>query len=453
MIKVFGDGLDAVITVNLLLKSGHKVSHHSGLEKFGGHFRGSQNCGGNFDTGMVLLEPDFMPKENFDLTNYKGEFGRNSRVFLKDVFDWLESQVGNFINQKVTTLLPSNQEIADYFIGDSLEFLTTLDNRQKVELEARITSLVENSSIAGELHPANKITSQIAADTALSNLLEQFYGKEIYQKYFQGFLQKITGYSQSVISARDNRRIWMPNFYPESILFALTQDIKYCDYELKPLRFLRPEKGQIADFVLRLQDENSKNENYQIVKIGMLPPEYSLEESDSYFFVNIGDFAKGEGHDFQFARDFIKQLENPVHTVSHVIDVTHFCVSKCDPKTVFVAEASNQIIRYSYYSGQSQNAVSIESTPGKVEPKTLSLELIARDGLNAICDGHSRQVPLRIRRTEFTLEDWDEFTNLVKLKYPNLNDTFFLIHPEANTFNDNLLRGLTAFRKREFRAS
>ena len=70
-----------------------------------------------------------------------------------------------------------------------------------------------------------------------------------------------------------------------------------------------------------------------------------------------------------------------------------------------------------------------------------------------MCDGHSRQVPLRIRKTEFTLEDWEEFTNIVKVSYPNLNDTFFLIHPEANTFNDNLLRGLAAFRKRELRAS
>ena len=453
MIKVFGDGLDAVITINLLLKSGEKVSHYSKLDKFGGHFQGSQNCGGNYDLGMVLLEPDYVPTETNELTNYNGEFGRNSRVFLKNVFEWLEGQVGSLITQKVTTLLPSNQEVADYFIGDSLEFLSTLDKRQKVELADRLTSLVENYSIRGELHPVNKTTSQLAADTALTDLLEKFYGKEIYQKYFQGFLQKVTGNLQPAISARDNRRIWMPNFYPESILFSLNQELKYSNYELKPLRFLRPEKGQIADFVFRLQDENSRNGNYEVVKINTSPLQYSLREEDSYYFVNIADFAKSKNHDYNFTEKFMEQIENQVHTVSNLIDITHFCLLSCDPKTVFVAEESDQVFRYSYYSGKSQNSVSIESTPGKVEPKTLALDLIARDGLNAMCDGHSRQVPLRIRKTEFTLEDWEEFTNIVKVSYPNLNDTFFLIHPEANTFNDNLLRGLAAFRKRELRAS
>lgn len=453
MIKVFGDGLDAVITINLLLKSGHEVSHYSKVDKFGGHFRGSQNCGGNFDLGMVLLEPDFIPTASVDLSDYKGEFGRHSRVFLKDVFEWLEGQVGNLIEQKVKTLLAPNQEIADYFIGDSLEFLNTLDNRQKVELEARIIPLVEISSDRSELHPAKKITSQFAADTPLTDLLEEFYGEEIYQKYFQGFVLKVTGASQPAISARDNRRIWLPNYYPESILFALTQDLKYSNYELKPLRFLRPEEGQIADFVLRLQDENNRNKSYQLVKIDKLPSESDLKESNSYYFLNISDFAKSDKHGFQFAKNYTKQIENPVHTVSNSINITHFCVARCDPKTVFVAEETNEIIRYSYYSGQSGSAVSIESIPGKVEPKTLSLQLMARDGLTAVCDGHSHQVPLRIRRTEFTLEEWNEFINLVGVEYPTLNKTFFLVHPEANTFNDNLLRGLAAFRKREFRAS
>lgn len=453
MIKVFGDGLDALLTINLLLNSGHKVKHYSSNDKFGGHFRGIKTCGGNFDAGMVLLEPDFIPGAAKDLDEYEGEFGRNSRVYLEQVFNWLEIQMGGLINHNVRALLPSLQEVPDYFIGDSLEFLSSLDLDQRSRLQDRITSLLKDNFLTSHLHPSSKTTSELAAKTPLIKLLLQVYGEEIYETYFKGFLEKVTGVSLPLISSRDNRRVWMPNYYPESILFALDRNPKYLNFELDSLRFLRPGKGQIADFVFKLQDENESNVNYQLNNLQLGEFEFDLANQDSLYFINISDFHKYNFVDFNFTKELAKRNKSDNRFVLNSIDITHFCVSKCTAKTVFVTEASNQVVRYSFYSSSQQSAVSVESISGDLEPKQLAQQLLTANDLEAICDGYSIQLPLRIQETDFSIYEWYCFLDQFKSRYPSLNQNIFLIHPEANNFNDNLLRGLAAFRKREISES
>jgi hypothetical protein len=447
MIKLFGDGLDALVAINLLLKSGSQVTHYSQSDKFGGHFRGIDTCGGKFDFGLMLLEPDFVPGVSKEFEKYEGEFGRNSRAYLGQVFGWLENQLGNLINHEVFTLLPSNEMVNDYFIGDSLDFLNTLNLRQRNELEERLISLLENSHDQRNLHPAYKLTSEIASKTPLSALLAKVYGSEIYEIYFAGFFEKVTGDGLTFVSARDHRKVWMPNFYPESILFALNQDPENIDYELKQLRFLRPEQGEVADFVQNLQLENEKHINYRRVKIKFEEFKFDFSASDSVYFIQLNDLAKNNWFESQYNALFVKN--KVISSNFQSIHITHFCLTECKSRTVFVADKCSQVIRYSYYSHPKGGAISVESIAGDLDPKILALQLLAADNLRATCNGHSQTVSVKISETNFTMEDWLNFSNTFKSKHPKLNQSIFLIHPDANNFNDNLLRGLVAFRMRE----
>ena len=447
MINLFGDGLDALIAINLLLKSGSQVTHYSQSDKFGGHFRGIDTCGGKFDFGLMLLEPDFVPGTAKEFEKYEGEFGRSSRVYLEQVFGWLENQLGKLINHEVLTSLHSGELVNDYFIGDSLEFLNTLNLRQRNELEQRLVSLLNDLQNQRNLHPASKLTSELASKTPLNELLIRVYGSEIYEIYFAGFFEKVTGNGLTFASARDHRKIWMPNFYPESILFALNQDPENKDYELKPLRFLRPAQGEIADFVQVLQLENENHINYQRVKIKFEEIKFDFSATDSVYFIHLNDLAKNNWFKSQYNSLFAKNKVIPSNF--QPIDVTHFCLNECKSRTVFVADKLSQVIRYSYYSHPKGGAISVESISGDLDPKILALQLIAADNLKATCNGHTQTVPVKISETSFSMEDWSNFSKTFKSKYPKLNQSIFLIHPEANNFNDNLLRGLVAFRMRE----
>lgn len=453
MIKVFGDGLDALVAINLLLKSGQHVVHYSNSERPGGHFGGTDSCGGKFDLGMVLLEPDFIVGQSRDIEEYEGQFGRASRVFLGDVFTWLSSQVGGFIEHSVLTRLDTDELLPDYFIADSLDFLMTLDGKSQSELKARLVSRIEHAPWGHQGHPSEKLTSKVAAKTLLSDLLQQVFGTELYERLFDGFLSKVSSCTRPLISARDNRRVWMPNYYPESLLFRLTQDQMYADFELHPLKFLRPAHFQIADFINELHSENLKHENFRLEKESMLREVHNYSRPDEIYFVSLADFAMYDTKSIDFGALTSKLDKKADFVVSNTINLTHFCVSDCESKTVFVPEKSNQIIRYSCYASSKGNSVSIETTSGLHDSKALSLNLLDKGGLRPVCQGFSREVPLRLRETEFSIKEWESFTLIVKEKYETMNRSFFLIHPEANTFNDSLVRGLAAFRKRDLNGS
>lgn len=453
MIKVFGDGLDALVAINLLLKSGQQVVHFSNTERPGGHFGGTDSCGGKFDLGMVLLEPDFIAGQSRPIEDYEGEFGRASRVFLENVFSWLSSQVGGFVDHSVMTRLNSDELVPDYFIADNLDFLKTLNDKSRSELKSRLVSRIEQAPRGHLGHPSEKLTSKIASDTLLSDLLQQVFGAELYERLFEGFLGKISGDTRPLISSRDNRRVWMPNYYPESLLFSLTHDQMYAGFELQPLKFLRPAHFQIADFINKLHGENLKHENFQSEKASGSGQDHNYSRPDEIYFVSLGDFKAQESESFEIRELTSKLGKKADFIVSNTINLTHFCVSDCESKTVFVPEKGDHIMRYSYYASSERNSVSIESTSGLHDSKALSLNLLDKDGLRPVCQGISKEVPLRLRETEFSIKEWENLTLAVKEKYESLNRSFFLIHPEANSFNDNLLRGLAAIRKRELNAS
>jgi hypothetical protein len=322
-----------------------------------------------------------------------------------------------------------------------------LNLRQRNELEHRLVSLLDDSRNQRNLHPENKLTSDLASKTPLNELLVRVYGSEIYEIYFAGFFEKVTGKGATFVSARDHRKIWMPNFYPESILFALNQDPVNKDYELKPLRFLRPEQGEVAGYLQNLQLENKNHINYRRVKIKFEEFEFDFSARDSVYFIHLNDLAKNNWFESQYNALFARG--KAISSNFQSIDVTHFCLNECKSRTVFVANKFSQVMRYSYYSHHRGGAISVESISGDLDPKILSLQLLAADDFKATCDGHTQTVPVKISETNFSMEDWSNFSNTFKSKYPQLNQSIFLIHPEANNFNDNLLRGLVAFRKRE----
>ncbi len=447
MIKVFGDGLDALISINLLLNSGCKVLHFTNSEQFGGHFRGIETCGEKFDLGMVLLEPDFTPGLTKNFKMYEGEFGRNARPYLHETYTWLESKIGGFIKHNVKTLLPSHGEIPDYFIGDNLDFLKTLNEEQVINLETRLISILKDSAKFSEIHPANRFESEKASQISLQDFLIKVYGMEIYETYFKGFLHKIAG-TESSVSSRDNRRVWMPNYYPESILNALRNHSRYSKYDIRPIEFLRPEKNQIAEFVFRIQTENEMNRNYHREKFYL--NQFDFEDPNSIYFLTLMDFSRIYETDLSFLNEFTKNTFEKTFIASSSINVTHFCVAECASETIFFPEKNNSILRYSSYSSSLQkNAVSIESIPNLDDPKELASDLLKNKAIETTCEGYTKNFAFKVVKTPFSISDWGNFLMELKSNLLNINRNIFLIHPEANTLNDNLIRGLVAFRMRD----
>ena len=115
-VKIFGDGLDALVCSRKLLEVGHHVELSSTTKNLGGHFSGYKNSHGNFDTGMVLLENDHRSISAISLSKYSNEFGRSLRPFLLESFEWLKKISGRFENEKLLTKLSTGIKIPDYFI-------------------------------------------------------------------------------------------------------------------------------------------------------------------------------------------------------------------------------------------------------------------------------------------------------------------------------------------------
>jgi hypothetical protein len=447
MVKVYGDGLDALVSINLLLKSGFEVAHYSKTEMPGGHFRGKTYCGADSDIGMVLLEPDYKSLQSMKMENYDGEFGRTSRMYLGEVFSWLETQIGDLYSHSVLAELPSGIEVPDYFIRDRLDFLDSLDHDQRVELQERLLSILRSTPVDSPTHPSNRMTSSYLSEVSLVGVLKELLGESIFREYFEGFIDKVTGTKSPLISSRDNRRIWLPNYYPESLYYFLSRDLNFKNYELRGLDFLRPNEGQIAEFVARLDLENCRSDKYKRLEFLESYKSFDYTEKDSLFFVSLNDFSKDKNFESDFIREFCSDSAKDTNIISNSIQITHFCVSETDLKTVFIPDASNPVFRYSIYSTNQNFVASIESQSNQNFNLEDALTFVETHNLEALCEGRKSDLQLKLRKTCFSESEWFGFLSKVKERIPHLNENVYIVHPEANSFNDNLLRGMVAFRK------
>ena len=291
----------------------------------GGHFRGVRHCNQVVDIGMVLLEPEYERVNVSHLTHqdYSGQVGRKIRPFLKEIFEILDKLDLNRVPCDLKVLLNTGEKIEDYFISDNLNMLLLLSEQER---NSCVLDLKNKINSENDLHAKNKNKFDIELEKSLRYNL----GELIYEKFFNEFYQTFKNFKNVELHSRNHRDLWLPLYWPESILANLSNEEEFKKYTLEPLRFSTPKSGSVASFVDEVV-KKIENSNYcEIV---------NLENSYQYYFDTIEENSE-KTVSFLTKRDlntYEEKRNNGKYLDSHELRIIYFCIEQTKPSTTFLA--------------------------------------------------------------------------------------------------------------------
>jgi hypothetical protein len=137
-----------------------------------------------------------------------------------------------------------------------------------------------------------------------------------------------------------------------------------------------------------------------------------------------------------------KSLDSLGSTTIHII---HICIPKTQSKTVFFQENSNGLFRYSIsqQEGKTLNsAASFEFSNKDGFNLEESIKVIKNFGFEVLCEGSHIPAPFKPKYLSLPDLEWQEIIDECESELRKNSIIGPIVHPEAGTFNDNLVRGL-----------
>ena len=253
-ITVRGANLAALVCCQQLTANGHFVTLRAPLgAKLGGHFAGIDFKGKKVDLGMVLLEPRFSDVQ-LPITDYDGESGSSSNAFNLGVFDWLRSLEVELTEVPVVALF-NGKTFPDFLIADSLSVLVDLSNISLFE----IIETTRNAFEHPEFHPRNK-SNLYFSRSPVGDVFPDLYGKK-YSEFLLALLDKIAGKESRQLTSRYHRLLWLPLYFPETLLEYLEQK----NSRLENLKFFTPVSGGVSGLLLKMLEKLETDSNFNLI--------------------------------------------------------------------------------------------------------------------------------------------------------------------------------------------
>jgi hypothetical protein len=432
-VRIFGDGLDALILAATLSKSKTEYSWYQSSEHIGGYFKGAIGCQGQpIDLGMVLLEPNDYDLGGIGIDKYTGESGVNARPFLSDAYSFLEETFGDLKSVEILMLDEKFLEFPDYFIADNLDVFSTMAEVTKLELLDKSNWILANPS----WHPREKYSSTDQfTNIGLEEYLILIHGQHFYNDYFRSFMTNLLGTKKNRLSANLHRKAWMPIYWPETIINA-------CEGAQIPAAlfnptFTRPNQGSVARWVSSMLKEVSSDESASVIKTPSIASADFDDFSSEYDFpfISIDKIGPSVG-------------EKVLPIIEKVtLRMVHFCARNQKDSVFFLNNEHEMCFRYSTYADQDSNTGSVMFEFGDCSKEIPENDIIAgarllakKRGIELTCEGRvfNGSLPLEQINSQTQSSDF--------LRIPN---QYSFQTPGNVTINDNIIRGAYAANKFE----
>lgn len=215
---IVGNCLAALVAAVELGKAGISTALFSNGKRWGGHFAGIDLNGVHYDLGMSVVElssgrierdPSY---ESYDpsVRNDVGRFFGHLQVYVNSLVPL------NNLNTPECFFRGAFSE--DFILCNSFDLLSHFSESEKALIADQICE--RNSSDV--LHASNKVTQQHLHSRVSYKESSYFnHGQYLHNEVLEPFVLKITARGSENVSSILHRRIWVPLYYPETILQAL----------------------------------------------------------------------------------------------------------------------------------------------------------------------------------------------------------------------------------------
>ncbi|MBU6158244.1 MAG: hypothetical protein KGP35_04340 [Bacteroidetes bacterium] len=233
-----GNNLTSLVAALELAKKGRKVALINPLPTWGGHFSSFDLDGFKFDPGSVSHElTSYNHSDNMNPADYnpakRNDWGR----FVSLIEDYTRSHLSLRRIDTPQTFF-EGKCYNDIIMGNHFDILHHPSLSQMIPFELERLQHVEPEFA----HARHKNASSFFQINSYEILSELNHGTTLHRCIFDSFYKKLTGLSSNSLIAKYHRVVWLPFFYPETLLSQFTNTPQ----ELPPTHFFYPEEGYIG---------------------------------------------------------------------------------------------------------------------------------------------------------------------------------------------------------------
>lgn len=235
-ILVIGNGLAGLICAQELARRNRKVALLSDGRAPGGHFRGIDVDGLEFDIGMVMLEQCSSSQPCEDLGDYRPYRRNDWTRFGHLVSGWLQEQIP-LRRAPTPTASLDGRSFPDPIIANRLDVLAGSGLAPPPAL-----------AVDDSLHARNKLCDGPYDTASYAQAALRNHGQAIHERLFEPFVRKLAGTDSSHFLARQHRALWTPLYYPETLCLALAGQ----PHGLPEYPFWVPESGCVMQWIRQM---------------------------------------------------------------------------------------------------------------------------------------------------------------------------------------------------------
>lgn len=213
--RIFGNSLTALIIIDGLSKNKKNSIEwvFNKDRKLGGHFAGATIFDRNLDFGMVALEIDEPVVQKKIFPGEPLPKGNEVNSYLKSIKNLL-NDIGMVTEPLQIKTWFEKAEYQDFFISNHLNVLTSrLTNEEEDVLRNNFEEKSNNKRI---MHPKNK--NKALNEFNLGSYLAEIYGNGFISNFIINYGNKISDKSPDKIAMIKHRSLWLPIYYPETII-------------------------------------------------------------------------------------------------------------------------------------------------------------------------------------------------------------------------------------------
>ena len=216
---IIGHNLSALVSANILSHVDYPFQLISQSFNWGGFFRGVSFNDSIYDIGSIYIELDAMHKKTNDqILNYDDlrlNESAHFMAFIRDFYADLKIDLRKISSPKMVL---NGRIHEDCLLSNNLTFLRSLSKEQK----ALINSDTNLNNDHNQFHPSKK--TEWPVSYSLDEVSRMNHGDFFHINIIEPFIQKLTNQRSRDMSAKYHRLLWVPMYYPQTILDSLDSD-------------------------------------------------------------------------------------------------------------------------------------------------------------------------------------------------------------------------------------
>ena len=436
-ITVIGSSLAALVAVTRIAES-NNVTWVQTSSRVGGHFSGVLIDECLRDSGMVLLEPF----EDFDgnipeLTDFEKGSRHDFRDLIPFAFSWLKSYEIDFTQASVLT---SYEDILveDFYIKDSLDLVRALPPEIKKKIASEV-SFLKNSDNSN-LHPREKLKNPEFANKSFKEIVMLTIGPTYLEEVINPWANSFAGDRTVEVTAVEHRSVWLPLYFPESILRAVTDEID--EFENKEKKFVVPLGMSVGTAIEKIAKRTTNNPKVNLIAT----KDYDYQE-DENIIIFLGTVSDSTNMKLS-TEAFLDSKKNKTEIAIALFEGITPLNLKLKDCTVNVHNSPNSLYRYSVREIQTPiNHFEFAFEFGNSEG--LDDDNIERICIEEIQPVYQSAITLNsIIRTKFEITDVEmlkenrERIKAIDSELADLGILGFTVGPYNSAFNDQICQGL-----------